>query len=299
MNRPLRLLFVFLSLAVLARPAACQNGDLKPLDLKDLLSGGSVPLTRALKDLDGSWRSLSVSSPSDAANPATAYLALLSGGTAPNTYYTQGNVVTLGTETYIVAYRPKTAKIDFAALMQNGGNNLPKPAKLTSGTPLLLSLLNLRTLGSLSDIQPFSLEEELKSSATNVSEPSIANLKQIGLAMTEYTQDYDEKLPPMQSAAAVQKALFPYVKKADVFQQPQTHEPYLPNTSLSGRSLASFDNPATMVVYYEAGPGPDGMRAVLFLDGHAKLIHESEWPALKAASHIPNASAVPVIVKPL
>ena len=276
MNRPLRLLFVFLALAVLARPAACQDGTIRPLDLKELLSGGSVPLTHILKDLDSSWRCLSVSSPSDAANPAS-YLTFMMGGSSPNTYYTQGNTVTLGTETYIVAYRPKPAKIDFSALMRPGGeNNLPKPAKLTPNTPLVLSLLNLRTLGSLSDIQPFSMEDELKASAQAVGtgpgeaagddpHPSLSNLKQLGLAMTEYMQDNDEKLPPMKSADAAQKALFPYVKKEDVFQQPPIHEPYLPNTSLSGRPLASFNNPATMVVYYEADSGPDGMRAVLFL----------------------------------
>lgn len=299
MNRPLRLFFVFLALAVLTRPAACQNGDLRLLDLKEVLSGNSIPLTRTLKDLDGTWRTLSVSTASDAANPATAYLALSTGGSAPNTYYTQGSTVTLGTETYIVAYRPKSPKIDFAALMRGGANDLPKPAKMTPDTPLFLSLLNLRTLGTLSDIQPFLLEDELKSSAPaagtglgeaagDTGQPSLSNLTQIGLAMTQYTQDNDEYLPSMQSAANAKKALLPYVHSHDVFQQPQTHAPYLPNTSLSGRSLASFENPATMVIYYEARPGPDGMRAVLFLDGHAKLIRESEWPALKAASHVPH-----------
>ena len=30
-------------------------------------------------------------------------------------------------------------------------------------------------------------------------------------------------------------------------------------------------------------------RFLLFLDGHVKRIPESQWPALKAASHVPGA----------
>jgi len=93
----------------------------------------------------------------------------------------------------------------------------------------------------------------------------------------------------MQSAAVTKKAIFPYVKSDDVFQYPMTHEPYLPNKSLSGRSLASFNSPSDMVAYYEAVPTPGGTRAVLFMDGHVKRIPESQWPALKAASHVPDA----------
>ena len=72
---------------------------------------------------------------------------------------------------------------------------------------------------------------------------SDSNLKQLGLAMIQYTQDYDEMMPPMKDAATAKKALYPYVKSDDVFLSPKTHQPYLPNTSLSHRSLASFNEP--------------------------------------------------------
>jgi prepilin-type processing-associated H-X9-DG protein len=42
-----------------------------------------------------------------------------------------------------------------------------------------------------------------------------------------------------------------------------------------------------MVVIYEDSPAPDGTRGVAFLDGHAKRINESDWPAIKKASKIP------------
>ena len=124
-----------------------------------------------------------------------------------------------------------------------------------------------------------------------VAASSDSNLKQLGLAMIQYTQDYDEMMPPMKDAATTKKALYPYVKNDDVFLSPKTHQPYLPNTSLSHRTLASFNSPAEMVIYYEAAPAPDNTRALLFLDGHVKRVPEAEWPSLKAASHVPNATA--------
>lgn len=303
MNRPLRLSLILISALALIRPAACQNQN---TDFKPLLSGGSLPLTFTLKDMDSAWRRVSLGTPAGGADPTQSYLALLTGG-AGNAYYTKGETVMVAGETFLIAYH-RQVKIDLQTLMKGGGD-LPKLPALTPDSALSLSLLNLRTLSSLSDIQPFSLDREVRdadaasrdaasrgqeTAVTTVEAPestsqtSLSNLKQIGLAMNMYIQDYDEKLPPMKSAAIAKKVLFPYIKSEAVFQQPQTHQPYLPNTSLSGRSLASFDSPATMVVYYEAGPAPDETRGVVFLDGHAKRIRESEWPALKAASHVPN-----------
>ena len=291
MNRPLRLLLVLFSLLALVRPAACQNQN---TDFKQLLSGSGVPLTLTLKDMDGGWRRLSLSTSSGAADPTQAYLALYIGGTT-NTYYTKGDTVTVAGETFLIAYH-RQIKIDLQALMKSG-TDLPKVPTLTPDTPLSLFLMNLRSLSTLTDIQPFSLDQEISAANAPPDPPadadpaqtSLSNLKQIGLGLMQYVQDYDEKLPPMKSAAVAKKALSPYVKNDSVFQNPQTHEPYLPNTSLSGRSLATFERPSDMVIYYEASPAPDGTRSVVFLDGHVKRIPEAQWPALKAASHVPNA----------
>jgi prepilin-type processing-associated H-X9-DG protein len=138
---------------------------------------------------------------------------------------------------------------------------------------------------------------------------SVSQLKQIGLALLMYAQDYDEMLPPMQNAATVKRALSPYVRGNEaVFADPLTHEPYQPNPGLSGRRRSlvvtsgrdsqgkptrprrhpsEIPAPAAQVVaFYEASPAPDGTRAVLFLDGHVQVIPEAEWPRLKRASRI-------------
>jgi hypothetical protein len=142
--------------------------------------------------------------------------------------------------------------------------------------------------------------------------PSAASqLKQIGLALLMYAQDYDEVLPPMENAATVKRLLLPYVRGNEaLFVSPRTHEPYQPNPSVSRRRRASFSmspgrdsrgkpipsrryradipGPAgEIVAFYEASPAPDRTRAVFFLDGQVRVIPESEWPRLKRASKIP------------
>lgn len=274
---------LFLLCAALALPAPLARGQ-SP-DFASALSGSKYPLTLKVKDLNRGWcrvtlgnsASLSVTAPQGFSQ------ALLDNFTRPNFYYTKGETVSIGTEMFLVAYHPVAAGRSDAAL--NAAHSDAPSLEMS----LVLSLVNVRQIAEMGDVQAFTpqtLEDVQKQVALAAEAASASNLKQIALAFTRYTQDNDEKLPPMQNAAITKKAIFPYVKNDNVFQYPQTHEPYLPNTSLSGRTLASFDSPSAMVIYYEAVPAPDGTRGVAFLDGHVKRIPESQWPALKAASHV-------------
>jgi len=287
-----------LGLLAFARPAHCQTTNLT--DMGQLLQGDRAPLTHKLSDLDETWRRLSLGA-SDGGNPTSAYLSLFTGlGGASDVYYTQGRLETVAGETYLVAYRRQAKPIDFAALMRSSlRNDVPKPEPLTPDTVLSLSLLNLRTAGSLNDIRAFDMQQEMAAtqqaaaqldaaSAQSKSQTSLSNLKQMSLGMLQYVQDNDENMPPMKDAATVKNAIYPYVKSDQIFLQPDTKRPYQPNSSLSGRSLATFKDPATMVTFYEDAPDQDNTRAVAFLDGHAKRIPESQWPSLKSASHVPG-----------
>ena len=275
-----RRFLLFLLCAVLALPAPFAWGQ--AADLQAALSGSKFPLTLRIRDLDSGWRRIILGGPDTLSAVAPQGLAqgLLDSISQANFYYTKGEAVTLGTETFLIAYHPVPRPDRDAAPPDAARPVFPPP-----DTELTLSLINVRQIAELGDVRAL---EDMRNQAEADSQ-SLRNLKQIGLGMMQYVQDYDEYLPPMKSAAAAQKAISSYVKNDSVFQQPQTHEPYLPNTSLSGRSLRSFAEPATMVIYYEAVPAPDGTRGVVFLDGHAKRISESDWPALKAASHVPNA----------
>ncbi len=59
-----------------------------------------------------------------------------------------------------------------------------------------------------------------------------SNLKQIGLGLMQYTQDYDEKLPPIASGGSAYgwvDALYPYLKSEQIFVCPQQRSPWKPN----------------------------------------------------------------------
>ncbi len=271
-------------------------------DLKELLSGKTIPLSLKLKDLDEQWRCVRIEG---SGNWTEAYAAMLGGGNNP--YYTKGQTVALAGETYLVTYRAPTASLNSMQIMlaQRQGNPPAEPQKLTADTALSLSLLNLRTINSLQEIRLFNLKDELaasekqgqglvtatakaRDSATAVS--SLSNLHQLAQAVHLYSNDWREEFPPMKDANSVKKALYPnYVSSEATFLHPQTKQPYQPNTSLGGKTIPSITNPDQVVMFYEAMPADNGTRGVAFVDGHAVLLvsEKDQWPKLKQASGIP------------
>ncbi len=275
--RPLALLLC--GLLTLPAPAALAQSS----DFTSAVSGTSRPLTLKIKDLDATWRQMSISKTS-----GLDVLTLLGGrGAAPSLdqYYTQGETTVIGGETYLIAYR-------YALKLSDLAESANTPPQVTPDTTISLSLINVRQIASLDGIQPFapiSAAQVQAQTSENAENQSLTNLKQLGLGITQYVQDYDEKFPPMQSIAIAKKAIYPYVKSDAIFQHPATHEPYRPNTSLSGHSLAEIEAPASTVAYYEASAATDGLRAVLFTDGHVQRLPDAEWRRLLAASHLPAA----------
>ena len=271
-------------------------------DLKDLLSGKHVPLALKLKDLDGSWRRVRVS-PSDTGTFFAMYGALL-GGAGAGVYYTKGDVVLLAGETYVIAYQHQIKPVDTMALMRSGAP--PEPETLTPETPLTLALIQLHTAGTLGDIRPFNLDEEIAERAgiqkavmcergQSVNAISASNLKQIGLGLTMCADDHDGKLPDMSSPQNMKKALANFISNEKVFVHPKTGKPYQTNPSLTGGPLSSSKNrtgPSTIadeVMVYEADPAEDGSRGVLFGDTHVERVNETRWQDLKKTSNIPGA----------
>lgn len=286
-----------------AVPACAQSADLGPL-----LSGNSAPLTVKLGDLNADWRVFTLDGSSGGYG---AMVSAMMGGTATSDYFTKGDTMSAGNDVYLIAYKPHQEPVDYTAMMQGGR---PKLAKLSAGSILDLSLINLHTVGSLNGVHPFDLKQELAesakaassisamyngittTSATTFSEAtdssddassSQSRLKQLGLAYLQYAQDNNEKFPAKMDPAAFQKALFPYVKSKDVFLQPGVNKPYLANTRLSGHSILDIGEPASMVVFYEPVPGGGGKRWVCFADGHVKQVGSADWAKLKKASKIP------------
>ncbi|NJM90245.1 MAG: hypothetical protein HC847_27025 [Hydrococcus sp. RU_2_2] len=139
-------------------------------DFSSLVSGQQVPLAKQLKDLDSSWRQISVSGQFEMGDFMKNWSGLFGGSPANYVYYTQGETVEVASETYVIAYRiPSTGEgLTIKTFMETtfsfGCNEASLPIQLAPETTINLSLLNLRTIGSLNDVRSFNLSEELAAS---------------------------------------------------------------------------------------------------------------------------------------
>jgi hypothetical protein len=123
-----------------------------------ILNGNSVPTTIKLKDLTPEWRAMSTHGQVEIGN-FQAFVSLFGNGSFASNYYTKGQTVTVGSETYIVAY-----------------SLLSLAEKISPELQLNLSLLNLKTIGSMSNIRLFEMVAE-----TKVLEAQLASLQFVNI----------------------------------------------------------------------------------------------------------------------
>lgn len=258
-----------------------------------LLRGTRAPETIKASELTKDWSRFKSTSPSVNLRAQKTQNTL--GDMIP--YYSRGELVMAGSESFLIAYRqstpgPVAANVDFDIRL--------KPDEV-----LTLSLLNLHSVGTLHEIRAFDPSRDMLHEGEGMSQApadarkaSVSNLKQIGLGLAMYVQDYDEVYPPTRSVqskaeitapigklAAVQQVLRPYVKSVDLFSHPATHELYQPNPALSGVYESSISDRVHVVAFWEKSPMSDGTRAVLYLNGHVAREPEANWPAILARSN--------------
>jgi hypothetical protein len=146
----------------------------------DILRGNSIPTSIKLKDLTPEWRAMSTNGQLEIGN-FQAFVSLFGGGAFANNYYTKGQTVTVGSETYIVAY-----------------SILSLADKVSPEMPLNLSLLNLKTIGSMSNIRAFEAIAE-----TKVLEKQLASLQITNLFGGTKAEDTPPKEAPVVQPAEV------------------------------------------------------------------------------------------------
>ena len=143
--------------------------------LKSLFGGETMPLSKKLKELDGNWRRITIGgAPGEGKGMLGGlggFFGMMMGGAGANhvappaSYFTQGTIVNVGQEAFLVTYRHQTKGVDFAELVaqagQGGPPKLPDPEKLAADTDLQMTLLNVRSIQSISGIRPFNLDVEL------------------------------------------------------------------------------------------------------------------------------------------
>ncbi len=248
-------------------------------------------------------------------------------------YYTRGDVLAVGGQIYLIAYSVQPPQSEeererqkqYLRAMQNGGADIgmekqKSPLPLEENTSLVLSLVSLEGSKSLNSIRAFDPAKDLLTDAEKIkSETKVmrsisqTNLKQVGLGLMMYVQDYDEKLPPMRAArsaaevtslnnnwaesnAPVQSVLAPYTRNTQLFLHPKTGRPYLPNYKISRFILLAIKSPSTTFAFYEDAPDAEGMRNVLFLDGHVKAFSEAEFQKMRKVQGI-SQSGLPSVAK--
>jgi hypothetical protein len=288
-------------------------------DFQSLISGQQAPLNKKLKDLDSSWRQVAISGQYEMGDLMKSWSGLFGAAGYNNIYYTQGQTVRVNDETYVVAYRlPSSGKpLDFKAFVENAMGSFASTdcsatisssmPKITPETTISLSLLNVKTIGSLNDVRPFDLKADLAalekmeqeskaaceqaeleraklSTASSVDE---SNLKNLGFALQSYADSHDGKLPNMKDSDGVKVALKDFVTDESTFINPETSEPYLPNPSLSGKKIADLANSDRVVAFYEANPAADGTVGVVMLDGFYQRMTPEDWQKVKQESKLP------------
>lgn len=119
----------------------------------------------------------------------------------------------------------------------------------------------------------------------------LSNLKQLGLGVMQFVQDYDEAYKL--KAANYRQAIMPYVRSEELFYCPDDKEgvknnrpSYSFNVRFENLSLARIAEPAQTVLLYEGKDEQLDFRhnnraAVCFADGHCKLITPEEAKTLR------------------
>jgi len=156
-------------------PLVCQGSG-----LEQLLSGQHFPLVVKLKDLNGEWRRITVrgnvsvtgnvgvnvSGNSDSGVSQNNLIGSLGGG---QSYLTKGRTASSHGRSYLVAYHLANAGLDLHMLLQAVATKTPPAeAVLTPESTLSLSLLDVRTIGSLEDVSAFDIKREINDSENAV-----------------------------------------------------------------------------------------------------------------------------------
>lgn len=122
----------------------------------------------------------------------------------------------------------------------------------------------------------------------------LSNLKQLGIGLLQYTQDYDDKLPSVfgnRASFGWADAMFPYVKSNSLFQCPQQREDgqtdpkqsgftdYWFNAQLSKREVATAGDTASLLVMGDGNDGTDVTDARYSISGlPPKWINDPKSP---------------------
>jgi hypothetical protein len=298
MTRSLTILAIGLAFlaTLLAAPARAQQEQ-----IAGIFSGTVAPVTMTFKEITEDWKRFTLgSSGSGSGLESMITMAMQAHAgegaalfSALNAYYTRGQTVTMGEETYLIAYRlfrPGSDMLLNTMFMRVMGEVDDEESDedsmlITEDSPLHLCLLNIKAAGHFLDITPAEPQREVaaitemqeKQSADALQERSMNNLRQVVVALLMHAQDHDEQFPTFKTHFDLEMLNL----DEEIAVHPVTKEPYHVNLALNGKSLGMIQDPARVPALYEATPWPDGSHVIAFLDGHIEHVDAEEWEYLK------------------
>lgn len=192
----------------------------RSVQLDQLMSRSDLPASLRLKSLDKSWRRVTVDASEEGGGAfmygmrGPAFRDILS-DLGVGVYYTKWQSIALGGETYLVAYRmdsnvsQQEMQDAFRQMYGGGHGEAPAPQgprRFPPDTQLRLSLLNLRTSGSMVDIRAFDAAREIMR-PRDVIEASDENLRRIGAFLPRLAQMENNGMRglPMQNVTAARR----------------------------------------------------------------------------------------------
>ena len=295
-------------------------------DLAQFLSGKLVPLDIKLSEMKTGWQSLRVVDMSDDKNEEENRLALVDPGflgplsvhfgSTNNRYFTQGRTVRFNNDVHLIVYQAQFPAYDQAQkridVYKKGKPNITEGVmnleavldmarSFLATIPVRASLLNTRNISAMKDVETFDFESQFRKLSTDLSaerEKSIArrekshdtsienNLKQIFYGAMLYSQNNDEKLPPMNDLPTARQAIVSYGRDKSVWMDDLKITLH-PNALLSGKPLAHLKPYASSMVLFYSDADAKGERWILRLDGQVRRVSAAQWPQLKIAARIP------------
>ena len=121
---------------------------------------------------------------------------------------------------------------------------------------------------------------------------TVDTMRGLIVALAQYGQDHNDKLPPIKSLANLKAAFPPRYMAKNSFASPVTGLPFVLNKSVSfsGKTLRSVSS--NTVLFYDAKPlssynDPRQLVRIVGYKDHIVVMPEKQWQNTKKLLHIP------------
>ena len=283
------------------------------LSTSDLVKGkiGNYPAQLKLADLPDDYSAVSISTTADAQESVATLYSMMGFARAGSAsaasvkrklyqcFWSNGDTVTSMRREFLVTYKVDFDPIQIANLGANYSQVMTDGAESFVEPKLKVVLVALETIKTVSPYPELTKKdllsafgkksrdsgsshlvpgsEEFKSAQSE----TLNNVKQIGLGLIMYCNDYDDVFPYVQDTNSVKPLIEPYLKNKSLWHSDNSKGGrILFNMGVAGVTSSSIELPAESVLLFESDPWEDGRRAVCFCDGHAKLVTDLEWKLL-------------------